>query len=148
MRTVEELRRSGVSIGPDKTIRDAATVMERSGVGSLAIIDVERVVGIVTDRDLVRRGLANGLPVDARVDSVMSSPVITIDADADLDAAFGLFRTHMVRRLAVLRLGHFIGMITLDDLIVDLAADLRDLAGPIKGEALFPQHDGPLPASR
>jgi signal-transduction protein with cAMP-binding, CBS, and nucleotidyltransferase domain len=102
----------------------------------------------VTDRDLVRRGLAKGLPVDARIDSVMSSPVIAIDADADLDAAFGLFRTHMVRRLAVLRLGHFIGMITLDDLIVDLAADLRDLTGPIKGEALFAQHDSPVPAIR
>lgn len=137
-----------MSIRPDKTIRDAATVMDLSGVGSLAITDDDRVVGIVTDRDLVRRGLANGLPVDARVDSVMSSPVITIDADADLDVAFGLFRTHVVRRLAVLRLGHFIGMITLDDLIIDLAADLRDLTGPIKGESLFPQRDGPLPASR
>jgi CBS domain-containing protein len=137
-----------VSIGPDKTISDAAIVMERSGVGSLAIVDGEHVVGIVTDRDLVRRGLANGLSADARVDSVMSSPVIAIYADADLDAAFALFRRHKVRRLAVLRLGRFIGMLTLDDLIVDLAADLGDLTRPIVGEALFAQHDSPLPVTR
>ena len=144
MRTIDELRRSGVSIGPDRSIRDGATVMEQSGVGSLAIIDGHELVGIVTDRDLVRRGLATGLPTDTTIDRVMSAPVIAIDADTDLDVAFGLFRTHMVRRLAVLRDGQFIGMITVDDLIVGLAADLRDLTWPIKGEVLFPQHDRPV----
>jgi CBS domain-containing protein len=147
VRTVEGLRRSGVSIAPQRTISEAAAVMEQSGIGSLAIIDGTEVVGIVTDRDLVRRGLARGLPTDARVDSVMSSPVIAIDADADLDAAFGLFRTHVVRRLAVLRQGQFIGMLALDDLIVDLAADLRDLSRPIQREVLFAQHDSPVPAA-
>jgi signal-transduction protein with cAMP-binding, CBS, and nucleotidyltransferase domain len=98
----------------------------------------------VTDRDLVRRGLATGLPSDATIDRVMTSPVIAIDADTDLDVAFGLFRTHMVRRLAVTRNGQFIGMITVDDLIVGLAADLRDLTWPIKGEVMFPQHDSPV----
>jgi len=148
VRTVEGLRRSGVSIAPQRTISEAAAVMEQSGIGSLAIIDGTEVVGIVTDRDLVRRALATGRPTDARIDSVMSSPVISIDADADLDDAFGLFRTHVVRRLAVLRRGQFIGMIALDDLIVDLAADLRDLSRPIQREVLFAQHDVPLPAAR
>ncbi|MBF6556481.1 MAG: CBS domain-containing protein [Acidimicrobiales bacterium] len=148
MRTVEGLRRSDVSIAPERTISEAATVMEQSGIGSLVIIDGTEVIGIVTDRDLVRRGLAKGLPTDARIDSVMSAPVISIDADADLDAAFGLFRTHVVRRLAVLRRGQFIGMIALDDLIVDLAADLRDLSRPIQREVLFAQRDSPVPAAR
>jgi signal-transduction protein with cAMP-binding, CBS, and nucleotidyltransferase domain len=148
VRTVEGLRRSGVSIAPQRTISEAATVMEQSGIGSLVIVDGTEVVGIVTDRDLVRRGLAKDLPKDARIDSVMSSPVISIDADADLDAAFGLFRTHVVRRLAVLRQGQFIGIIALDDLIVDLAADLRDLSRPIQREVLFTQRDSPVPAAR
>ena len=62
MRTIEAVRRSGVGIGPERTIRDAAVIMERSGVGSVAVIDDGRLVGIVTDRDLVRRALACGLP--------------------------------------------------------------------------------------
>ena len=70
MRTIDAVHRSGVGLGPERTIREAASVMEQAGVGSLAIIDDERLVGIVTDRDLVRRGLARGLPADARVDSV------------------------------------------------------------------------------
>jgi CBS domain-containing protein len=55
--------------------------MERSGVGALAIIDGIHLLGIVTDRDLVRRALACAMPSDARVDGVMSSPVVTIAAE-------------------------------------------------------------------
>ena len=151
MRTIEEMRRSGVSITPGLTIREAAIVMEQSGVGSLAIIDGADLVGIVTDRDLVRRGLAKGLLLDSPVHAVMSSPVITIDSEADLDAAFSLFRTHNFRRLAVVSGSRFVGMITVDDLIVDLSADLRDLSRPIAREVLLPDyddyHEGPESAS-
>jgi CBS domain-containing protein len=141
MRTIEAVRRSGVGIGPDRTVRDAAAVMEQAGVGSLAVIDGTRLIGIVTDRDLVRRALAPGLGLDARIDTVMTSPVVTIAADADLHDAFALFRTNGVRRLAAVRDGQFVGMITIDDLLVDLAADLADLARPVTAEILFAHRD-------
>jgi CBS domain-containing protein len=128
MRTIEGLRRSGVGIGPERTIHDAAGIMEHTGVGALAVVEGKRLIGIVTDRDLVRRALAKDLPADARVDSVMSAPVVTIDAAADLHGAFALFRTHAVRRLAVVQGQQFVGMITVDDLLIDLAADLVDLS--------------------
>lgn len=146
MRTIDAVRRSGVGIRPDQTIRAAAEVMKQAGVGSLAVLDGATLVGIVTDRDLVRRALARGLATDARVDGVMTSPVITIPADADLHEAFALFRVHAVRRLAVVRDGLFVGTITLDDLLVDLAADLSDLARPVTAEVLFSHHDSPVPA--
>ena len=142
MRTIDALRRSGVGIGPDRTIREAAELMEHTGVGSLAVVDGTKLVGIVTDRDLVRRALARGLPIDARVDTVMSSPAITIDADADLHEAFSAFATHGVRRLAVVRGGQFSGMITVDDLLVDLASDLVDLSRPIDAEIHHSHRDG------
>jgi len=147
MRTIDAVRRSGVGIGPDRTIREAAQVMEQAGVGSLAVIDGEVLVGIVTDRDLVRRALARDLPVDARVDAVMSTPVVTIDADAELHDTFVMFRTHAVRRLALVRAGQFVGMITIDDLLVDLAGDLSDLARPVTAEVVFGHHDYPSPAT-
>lgn len=147
MRTMDAVRRSGVGIEPDRTVRDAAAVMEQSGVGALAVIDGDRLVGVVTDRDLVRRALARGLAPDARVDGVMSAPVVTIDADADLHDAFALFRTHAVRRLAVVRGQQFVGMITVDDLLVDLAGDLADLARPVAAEVLFAHRDSPVPAT-
>lgn len=147
MRTMDAVRRSGVAIEPQRTVHDAAVVMERSGVGALAVLDGERLVGVVTDRDLVRRALARRLPADARIDGVMSSPVITIDATADLHDAFALFRTHAFRRLAVVADGGFAGMITVDDLLVDVAADLADLARPVTAEVLFAHRDSPVPAT-
>ena len=146
MRTIDGVRRSGVAVGPETTIADAAVLMEEAGVGSLAVIDDGRLVGIVTDRDLVRRALARGVPADARVDGMMSSPVVTIAADADLHDAFALFRTNGLRRLAVERDGQFVGMITIDDLLVDVAADLADLARPVTAEILFAHRDPAVPA--
>jgi CBS domain-containing protein len=147
MRVQEGLRRSAVAIGVDATVTKAAAVMEATGVGALAVLDDDRLTGVVTDRDLVRRVLARGMPPDARVDSVMSSPVVTIDADDDLHAAFGLFRTHGIRRLAVVSGHRFVGMVSVDDLLIDVAGDLADLARPVTGEVLFPGRDAPVPAA-
>lgn len=147
MRTIDTIRRSAVAVRADATVEEAAAVMDAAGVGALGVLDGLQLVGIVTDRDLVRRALARGLERDARVDGVMSSPVVTIDADADLHDAFARFRTNAVRRLAVMRGQAFVGMVTVDDLLVDLAADLADLARPVTAELLFGHHDTPVPAT-
>ena len=147
MRTMDAVRRSGVGVRPDQTVRDAAVLMEKTGVGSLAVIDGDRLAGIVTDRDLVRRALAQNLSAEARVDGVMSSPVVTIPAEADLHDAFALFREHAIRRLAVVRGDQFVGTITVDDLLVDLTADLGHLVRPITAETIFAHHDSATPAT-
>jgi CBS domain-containing protein len=147
MRTIDAVRRSGVGIGPDRTVHDAAILMEQAGVGSLAVVEEDHLVGIVTDRDLVRRALAKGLSLEARVDGVMSTPVLTIDSRADLRDAYALFRTNAVRRLPVVRDGQFVGMVTVDDLLVGLAGDLADLVRPVTAEVLFSHHDSPVPST-
>lgn len=147
MRTIDTIRRSGIGIRPEQTVREAAQVMEHSGVGALAVVEGARLRGILTDRDLVRRVLATGLALDARVDDVMTSPVVSIDADADVHDAFALFRTHGVRRLAVVRNGQFVGMVTIDDLLVDLARDLVDLSRPITAEIAHAHRDSALPVA-
>jgi len=146
MHTIEAVRRGGIAIEADGTIRDAAVLMEREGVGAIAVVDSGTLVGVVTDRDLVMRALARDVPGDARIDSAMSAPAIAIDAEADLHDAFALFRSHGVRRLAVTRGGEFVGMITVDDLLIDLTADLSDLARPVTAETIFGQHDATVPA--
>lgn len=145
MRTVEMLHRSGVGVAPSRTIREVAMVMEQAGVGSVAVVDGDRLIGIVTDRDLVRRVLARGLEADARIDSVMTTPVITVGADDAMDVAFGLFATHGLRRLAVVREDSFVGMLTIDDLLVSVVEQLGSLARPITAEILFAQHDPAVP---
>lgn len=141
MQTIQRLRRSGVGVAPDHTIGYVARVMERSGIGLVAVIDEGRLVGVVTDRDLVRRGLAAGLPADARVDAVMTSPVISIDADADLAEAHTVFAHAAIRRLAVVDGSHFIGVLSLDDLLLDVANSLLDLTSPLAAEIESPHHE-------
>jgi CBS domain-containing protein len=146
VRTIEGVRRSAVGVRTDQSIREAAMLMEQAGVGALAVLQEGRLVGIVTDRDLVRRALARGMDPAARIDGVMTEPVLTIDADSELHDAFAVFREHAVRRLAVMRDGRFVGMLTIDDLLMDVAADLSDLARPVTAEVLFAHRDSPVPA--
>lgn len=146
MLTIQRIHRSGVAVAPDRTILDVARVMERSGIGLVAVLDADELVGVVTDRDLVRRGLARGMPADSRIDAVMSSPVLTIDADVDLRQANDVFRLHRVRRLAVVDHGRFIGVLSLDDLLVDAATDLVALVSPLAAEVAAPHHDSGVPS--
>ncbi len=146
MKTIDATRRSAVGIEPDRTITDAAKLMEQAGIGALVVLDGTTVVGLVTDRDLVRRAMARGLPPDARVDAVMTTPVVTIDADADIREAFSMFGTHAIRRLPLVHEGQFVGMFTIDDALVTIVRDIGDLARPITAELLFAHHDSSPPA--
>lgn len=147
MKITEGMRKAGLSVGPACTLQQAAEVMECNAVGALAVVEDDRAVGIVTDRDLVRRAVAAGVAPDARIDSVMSTPVVTIGADADLREAFGIFEKQAIRRLVVERDGRFVGVISADDLLIDLAADLAAVVRPIGAEVLFGHRDASVPAT-
>jgi CBS domain-containing protein len=121
--------------------------MESKGVGSIVVVDGQRLVGIVTDRDIVRRAVARGLADDARVDGIMSAPVVTIDADADIRHAFDILSGHAVRRLATVRDGVLVGILSVDDLLVCLSSDLANLARPVTAELLFAHRDPALPTN-
>jgi CBS domain-containing protein len=145
VKIVEATRRSAIGIEPDRSVAQAAQLMERAGVGALVVLDDDAVVGIVTDRDLVRRVLARRLPADTRIDSAMTTPVITADADADLSEAFALFNEHAIRRLPIVSDGRFVGMFTIDDALVAIARDLGQLVRPITAELLFAHRDSQPP---
>lgn len=147
MQTRQLLHRSGIGVDPARPLAEVAAVMERSGIGFVAIIDGDHLVGVATDRDIVRRGLAAGLQPDARIDAVMSSPVLTIEADDDARDALAMFRRHAIRRLAVTDAGRFIGVLSLDDLLVDLATDLVDLTMPLALEVRSPHREATVPAT-
>ena len=146
MRVCDVVQREPITLPPDGTIRQAAELMEAKGVGAVIVVDGHRPVGVVTDRDIVRRGVARGLAADARVDAVMSSPLVTIDADADVRHAFDILHGHAVRRLAMMRDGVVVGVLSADDLLVCLSSDLANLARPVTAELLFAHRDAPLPA--
>jgi CBS domain-containing protein len=147
MRARDAIRRPGISVDGSTTIQEAAAAMERGGVGALAVMDHDQLAGIVTDRDLVCRGVAKGVPPDARVDALMSTPAVTLDAGADLRDAIPLFAEHALRRLPVIDGDEFVGVISIDDLLVNLSSDLAALCRPITAEVLFGHHEPSVPAA-
>ena len=131
MRAIDAVHKPPMTIDAAATVTDAAQAMDRGAVGALVVTDGDRPVGIVTDRDLVVRGMARRTPSDARVDSVMSTDLVTMAPDVDVHDALAKFREHDIRRLPLVDGGRVVGVLTVDDLIVDLARDLGSLLGPI-----------------
>ncbi|MEV5849126.1 CBS domain-containing protein [Streptomyces sp. NPDC051985] len=132
MKVSEVMTSPPVTVVPGLRLAEAARRMAEAAVGSLLVVDDEGApAGIVTDRDIALRGLGGGLDPDTAVDAVMSPRVVTVDADDDLQAAYRAFRRTGVRRLPVLELGRVVGVLTIDDLFLDVFRRLADLLGPV-----------------
>lgn len=93
MQIRDAIRKNPVTIAADASLADAAELMDRAVVGCLVVLDGDRPVGIVTDRDLVVRGLARRLPWDSRIDSVMSTELVTLDVTEDMHSRACVQRT-------------------------------------------------------
>ena len=83
----------------DQTIADTARIMRDAQVGAVLVVNGESLAGVVTDRDLVVRGLAAGVGPDAPVGPLCSPKLVGVSADADVAQAEYLIRENAVRRL-------------------------------------------------
>ena len=101
--------------------------MKKCHIGSLPVIDESsQVIGIVTDRDIVVRVFADILPMNTKVEDIMTHPVHTIIETAEVGEAISLMANKQVRRLPVVDNNHkLVGMISLGDLAVHLLTDGR-----------------------
>ena len=105
-----------VGVYYEQTVAEAARVMRDAGVGAVLVVSGESLSGMVTDRDLVIRGLADGAGPDSPVGPLCSEKLVGVDANADLADAERLIREHAVRRLPVIDSGQIVGMVSLADL--------------------------------
>jgi CBS domain-containing protein len=117
MATVADVMTPGVeSTTSSQALRDAARAMREGDFGSLPVVDDGRLVGVLTDRDIVVRGVAEGLdPAVCRVGDVASRDPVTVAPDQDLDEAMELMAHHRVRRLPVVSDGRLVGVISQAD---------------------------------
>ncbi|MFL5802536.1 MAG: CBS domain-containing protein [Roseiflexaceae bacterium] len=108
-------------IHPDATLEEAAAKMDALNVGSLPVCDGDRVLGVITDRDITVRATAvGGDPTMARTRDAMTAQVIYGFEDQDVTDAARLMNEHQIRRLIVLnRDKRLVGIVALGDLAVD-----------------------------
>jgi CBS domain-containing protein len=105
------------SIGASASVVEAALLMREAHIGSLPVTDDEQLVGMITDRDIATRVVAEAAdPKITSVGSVLSRDIISVEPDKDLEEALSLMALHQVRRLPVVENGRLVGIVALADI--------------------------------
>lgn len=128
-----------IRIHPDETVAVAARTLEHYNIGVLPVCGSDgRLCGLVTDRDMVTRCIAAGrLPQSTSVREIMTSQVISAQADMEANVAAGLMGREQIRRLPVVENGKLCGMVSLGDLAVqeetvyDAGDALTEISSPL-----------------
>lgn len=117
---IRELMTTDVrTISPNATIKDVANIMNTVDVGSVPVVDNNKLVGIVTDRDIVLRSVAKGQDPNQKVCDVMTKDIKTISPDTEVHEAADLMAKRQIRRLPVVDNGNLVGIVAIGDLAIE-----------------------------
>jgi CBS domain-containing protein len=109
------------SIGASASVVEAAQVMRDQHIGSLPITDDEKLIGMITDRDITTRVVAQAAdPTTTSVGDVYSQDLVSVEPDNDLEDAVQLMASHQVRRLPVVEDGRLVGIVAQADIALAL----------------------------
>jgi CBS domain-containing protein len=119
IRHILEVKGAGVwSISPGSSVFDALSMMSNKDVGALVVMEGEKMVGIISERDYARKVILVGKESrKTRVEEIMSSNVFTVHPDQTIEEAMELMDKRHIRHLPVQENDHVIGMITIRDLM-------------------------------
>lgn len=110
---------------PNSTIQDAAMIMRDEDAGSVPVVEGGRVVGMVTDRDIVVRCIAGGGGPNSQLREICSGDVVTVEPGMSAADAAELMAEHQIRRLPVVENDRLVGIVSLGDLAVKLGKDRK-----------------------
>jgi len=128
------IQRKVVVVEPDTPVRIAAQRMKDKMVGCLVVLDGDRPVGVITDRDIAIRVVGEGKNSETPVKEVMTKDPITVNEDASLLELTKAFREAAVRRLIVVdQEGKLKGIVSIDDVLELLATEFANLVVAIRG---------------
>ncbi|CAM3407563.1 CBS domain-containing protein [Cytobacillus oceanisediminis] len=111
-------------------VYEVAVKMKELNVGAIPIVDNDKLVGMITDRDIVLRCVAEKHPASSKVEDIMSSHLVTVKKDTESREAARLMAEHQIRRLPVVEGDKLVGIVSLGDFAV------RHLTDEQAGEAL------------
>lgn len=135
-----KLSRSVHTIGASTSVLDAVKLMVEANVGALVVLEHDQVVGIVSERDCVRKLILPGRSaVDTLVHQIMSSPVLVVQPDRTSEECMALMTENRLRHLPVMNDNRrLIGMVSIGDLVKQIVADqqfvIEQLEHYISGE--------------
>ncbi|ACL69391.1 CBS domain-containing protein [Halothermothrix orenii] len=113
------------SINPNSSVKDAAQVMRSLNVGSVPVTDGNRPVGIITDRDITIRSVAQAGNINMPVHQVMTGDIVYGTPDMSVEEAAQIMASKQIRRLPVVENGRLVGIVSLGDLAVRERSDIE-----------------------
>jgi CBS domain-containing protein len=124
MKVSEVMTRDVQTVRPDQPVKEAASAMLNADAGSIPVIDGERLIGMITDRDIAVRGVAKGYGPDTPVRELMTDEIICVRDDDDVDDIASKMSEAQVRRLPVIDdQERLCGIVSLGDLSRDADED-------------------------
>ena len=129
MRLFEKQRQSQqlVKIAPTASVAEAAKVMAENSVGSVLVMEGDRLAGIFTERDLLNRIVSKGLdPQKIRISEVMSKSVVTVDVGESLDACYDKMQETRSRHVPIVDGGKVVGMVTMRNILEWLWKEIEE----------------------
>ena len=126
LRVSQIMQQQPATTSKDTTIEHAAQLMDKNRYGCLLVKGKEeRIVGIVTERDIVRRAAARGCSLKSdHIESIMTTPIIVVKPDATVEDALSIMVTNKIRRLPVVDENGLAGLVTLKDIAGAIAEKL------------------------
>ncbi len=131
MKVRDIMTRDPSTLAPTATLGEAATIMKQEDCGSVPVVEAGRLIGIVTDRDIVVRVVAAGKdPKTELVSEAMTADPVTVEPDASVDEAQRVMADRQVRRLPVVEDGKLVGLVVIGQ--VARGDDARDVGETLK----------------
>lgn len=140
MNVAEVMTTNVDSCSPESTCKEVAMKMKELDVGAVPICDNEKLVGIVTDRDLVIKGFVNDLSSDSTISKLVTDNVVKGSKEMSVEEAVRLMSHHQIRRLPIVEDDKLVGIVSLGDLAVnnqstdEAGQALKNISNPAEPE--------------
>lgn len=127
------------SIFPHETVRTLSHYLTRYDVGALVVLDRNKVVGIVSERDITRKVVHKGLSYEIPVKDIMSTDVVSVTPHTNLEECERLMKEYGIRHLPVIANNELLALISIRDLLVSTRLEQEQLAAHYRGY-IMPGH--------
>ncbi|MFC7372044.1 CBS domain-containing protein [Fictibacillus iocasae] len=125
MKKLNEIMSRNVDVcHPDDNVYEAAVKMKNDNVGAIPVCRNGELMGVITDRDLAVRCIAEKRPGSTKVTDVMTKDLVTASPDMDLEEAAALMSSEQIRRLPVVESGKLVGIVSIGDLSLHRQSDM------------------------
>ncbi|WP_251862119.1 CBS domain-containing protein [Clostridium sp. Marseille-Q2269] len=119
MKVMDVMTKNVATVGRDESIKKAAELMSQYNVGSIPVCENDKVVGVITDRDIALRSVAKGLDNNIKVSDVMTSNPVMASKDMDIHDAARIMSERQIRRLPVEDNENVVGIVSLGDIAIE-----------------------------